>query len=223
MGKVIPRALVQPYTQDVVILPSNFWGAPVLLDDNGHAYCPGFLGNTMSNPWDAVQIPYLSTVVNPIAGLQIDQTPGVCEVNIRRGRKLDRKKSAGSDGQRLTFTGIENADVEIAITIWTPEQLQVLNAAWAVLQPPSGKGTPAAWDVKHPQFDVNGIKSICFVDSMGLADGKWSRSKTFVIKAVEYLPPTGKTTKTPPAAYTRGSLLDSQYPAPGTGSKDTGP
>ena len=199
-------------------LPSAFWGTPVFratqdgyMISAGELYCPGFIGNTFSkNPWDYVEISYLETL--GVSG----KTPGVCTVSVRRGRKIDRKKSAGSDGETITFSGINNADIEIAITIWTPEQLDVLTKMWALLQPASGKGSPGAWDIKHPQFGINQIKSAMFVDSVGLEGGSEKKTKTFVIKAVEYLPAGPKAIKTPKKAQARDNTLqgskDNQQP-----------
>jgi hypothetical protein len=196
------------------------------VDDKGHPYSPGYIGNTFSkNAWDAVQIaiplPFMTGVLQQ---LNVDRTPGLCEVDVRRGRDIDRKKSAGSDGQRLTFKGINNADVDIRITIWTPGQLDVLSALWNVLQPKAGKGTPSAFDVKHPQFEINGVKSLCFVDSIGMTDGHTSKTKIFTIKAIEYFPPGSKSAVTTlKKAEARSNVLQSQYPKPGENPENLGP
>lgn len=215
-----------PFTSDASTpVPGIFWG-PVFVDDKGHPYSPGYIGNTFSkNAWDAVQIaiplPFMTGVLQQ---LNVDRTPGLCEVDVRRGRDIDRKKSAGSDGQRLTFKGINNADVDIRITIWTPEQLDVLSALWNVLQPKAGKGTPSAFDVKHPQFEINGVKSLCFVDSIGMTDGHTSKTKIFTIKAIEYFPPGSKSAVTTlKKAEARSNVLQSQYPKPGENPENLGP
>lgn len=227
MARLIAPPPKTPYnTPETVPVPGIFWGAPVLVDDKGHPYCPGFIGDTFTNnPWDAVRIsiptPYLT---GDLQRLNVDRTPGICEVNVRRGRSIDRKKSAGSDGQRLTFKGVENADVEIAITIWTPEQLDVLRALWAVLQPPVGKGTPSSFDVKHPQFDINNVKSVCFIDSIGMTDGHTSKTKIFTIKAIEYFPPgTAKVVATIKKAEARGNVLQTSNPKPGDNPQNQAP
>ncbi len=228
MPRLIAPPPVVPYnTPETVPVPGIFWGAPVLVDDQGHPYCPGYIGNTFTdNPWDTVKIaipaPFLT---GDLLSLNVDRTPGICDVSVRRGRDIDRKKSAGSDGERLTFKGINNADVEIAITIWTPEQLDVLRALWAVLQPPAGKGVPAAFDVRHPQFELNNIKSLCFIDSMGLTEGRASKVKVFTIRAVEYFPPgTKNTVKSIEKSYApRDNTLESSHPKPGANPENQGP
>ncbi len=202
-------SLKTPYSNlsplGLTVVPSIFWGAPVLKDDKGNKYCPGYIGDTFSkNQWDYVQIDYLDTI-----GAESDKTPGICNVSVRRGRKLDRKKSSGSDGERLTFTGINNADIEISILIWTPAQLDALVKMWSLIQPAVGKGTPGAFDIHHPQFTVNNVKSCVFVDSIGLEMGPTPKTRTFVIRAVEYFPPgTKKITSTPSRAKAKGSTLD---------------
>ncbi len=201
-------------------IPSTFWGTPVLKDSKGVKYCPGFLGEAFSkNPWDYVTIEF------PNSGVP-NQTPGICTVSVRRGRKVDRKKSSGTDGETLTFTGITNADIEIAITIWTPEQLDILTDLWRLIQPPPGKGVPQAFDIKHPQFVINQVKSCVFVDSIGLENGSVAKTKTFVIKAVEYLPPGPKgATVSPDRAQARRSKLDEkgENSQPGKNPKAVGP
>lgn len=218
-NKATLKNIYDTQTPILTPIPSVFWGTPVLKDSNGVKYCPGFLGEAFSkNPWDYVTIEF------PNSGVP-NQTPGICTVSVRRGRKLDRKKSSGSDGETLTFTGVNNADIEIAVTIWTPEQLDILIDLWKILQPPSGKGVPQAFDVKHPQFVINQVKSCVFVDSIGMEQGPVHKSKTFTIKAVEYLPPSSKkATSTPRKAEARHSTRDQpETQQPGKNPHAVGP
>lgn len=213
------RATLKNVYEGLNPVPSNFWGAPVLLDANGVKYCPGYTGPTFSkNKTDYVQIEF------PGGGL-IGKTPGLCKVSVRRGRKVDRKKSSGSDGERLTFTGISNADIEIAIEIWTPDQFDKLNDLWRLIQPPAGKGQPQAFDIKHPQFETNGIKSCVFVEARGFEPGSVVGMRVFVIQAIEYLPPGNKNvTNTPKRAQSRGSKLDGpEHQLSGKNPHATGP
>lgn len=226
--------LVQPY-QNIQAVPSKFWGAPVLRAQGdqestgikaGELYCPGFIGPTFTqNAWDTVQIkipaPFMTGVLQQ---WNADRLPGTSLVSVKKGRQLDRKKSSGSDGQRLTFTGINNADVEIQVTIWTPQQLEILLALWRVIQPQVGKGAPSAFDCYHPNLETSGVKSLVFVDSVGFADAP-GRSKTFRIAAVEYFPPGNKrVTSTANKSYSRGSVLDEgAYRPPGKNPSNVGP
>ncbi len=218
LKNVYTNETLNPFNPNQVILnalPSQFWGTPVFRATQdgymlkaGELYCPGYVGNTFSdNAWDYVEISYLETL--GVSG----KTPGLCTVSVRRGRKIDRKNKPGTDGETVTFTGLSNADIEIAITIWTPEQLDVLTKMWQILQPPAGKKNPAAWDISHPQFGINNIKSMMFVDSIGLENGSEKKTKTFTIKGIQWLPPSNKkATVTPPKAQARNNTLE--------GSKD---
>ncbi len=215
MAKTGNVTLTQPFAK-LKAIPSIFWGAPVLTGADGRPYCPGYIGATYSNfQHDYVQIEF------PGSGV-FDRTPGICNVSVRRGRGIDRKKSAGSDGERLTFKGINNADIEISITIWTPDQLARLQDLWRILQPPLGKGDPQAFDVKHPQLQFLGVKSAVFVDCSGLEQGSTNKTRVFTIKAVEYFPPGKKNvTASPKKALSRGSKLDPQKP--GENPENLGP
>lgn len=114
---------------NVAAVASNFWGRPVLQADNGELYCPGFTGNTYAaNPRDFVLIgSYM--------------TPGLAEVKCDKRRDVDKKKIKGADGARLTLAGLQPADVEIRITIWTPEQLRQLEILRAIIFPGPQKVT----------------------------------------------------------------------------------
>jgi hypothetical protein len=131
--------MAQAYA-NVTGLPSTFWGAPVLRWNSnaprwdglqsGELYCPGFEGATFSKRVNDYAL---------IGG--IAQTPGTCVVSGNKSRALDKKKASGSDGSRLTFHGIENAEGEMTITIWTPEQLRVMQELIPLIFPPTQKVT----------------------------------------------------------------------------------
>ncbi len=206
-------------------LPSDFWGSPVFTAESdgymikeGELFCPGYIGNTISkNIWDYVVISFPKSGVSNI-------TPGICNVNVRRGRKVDRKKSQGSDGERLTFTGISNADIDIAITIWTPEQLRILQLLWNFIQPAVGKGNPQAFSVSHPQLRYSQVQSCVFVESSGLEPN--GKMRTVTIKAIEYFPPKDKTVHTIKKVEPRDSTLqsgDAEHEQPGKNPKAVGP
>ncbi len=209
-------------------LASNFWGSPVFeakqdgyFVKKGELYCPGYIGNTFSkNKWDYVTIALRSGPGTP------QVTPGICNVSVRRGRKVDRKKSQGSDGETLTFTGISNADIEISITIWTPEQLKVMQKLWSIIQPAVGKGKPVAFSISHPQLQYSQVQSCVFVDSTGLESSGTSKTRTVTIKAIEYFPPKDKSVNT----ITKVEPLDStlqdssnEHEQPGKVSGNVGP
>ncbi len=154
-------------------LPSEFWGAPVLRDDNGELYCPGYTGNAYSsNGRDKVfiQVPFGS-------GNYPSQpyTPGICTVDASKAREFDEKKAKGRDGGRLTTHGLNLGEVDITITIWTPQQLLELQRLWAIIFPGF---------TKTETHKVAGARSTTSVTASGdttteNADGSFKTNRNF--------------------------------------------
>lgn len=194
----------------------NFWSQPVYKRANGTLYTPGIDGNTYAdNPWDYVYLGVPLTQPN---------TPGLCDLVIDKGRQIDKKKSGGTDGARVTYHGMTLGMVTLKIRIWTPDQLQALSNLWTILFPPAYKGVPPAFDAQHPALSYNGIKSLQFYKGSGpLIDGRGIG--TFTMEAVEFLKP-GKKNATKTNEGSKGSLFDvgaQDYPTPGSDPKNTGP
>lgn len=215
------KGLIQPY-QNVPQVSFQFWAKPVLKAQDGSYYCPGFEGATYaSNAYDFV---YFSSPGSPgsFPGTVQPLTPGICEVQVTKARDVDKKKPAGSDGARLTIHGVDPADVEIRLTIWTPEQLRQLMLLWTTLFPKAGKGSPPAFDSSHPTLAFHDVKSLQFVRATGPTIDAQRRGH-FVLHAVEFRPPSKKNaTKT--ETESKGSLLDpAPYPTPGANSKNSAP
>lgn len=127
-------------TSDFDVIPSEFWGSPVLRAkaDNeggsgvvaGELWCPGFNGNTyQKKAWNKVWIKV------PYSGLMQPFTPGACEVRVSKSRSVDKKKRAGGDGSRITLHGIQPAEGEIICRIWTPQQYEMLKELWLTIFP----------------------------------------------------------------------------------------
>lgn len=225
--------LIQPYSGNTIINPFGptggaqgtrvsfqFWRQPVYQLSDGTYFTPGCDGPTYArNPWDYVYIG-LPTTGQPF-------TPGIARVRVTKFRDVDKKKSAGSDGARVTIHGVEPAEVEIELMIWTPEQLRQLNNIWPTLFPAAYKGSPPAFQVQHPAFTagLHAIKSLQFVKMEGPEiDAKGVGM--FKLKAWEYLKPgTANATKT--AAAELPTIYDStnapSVTPPGTNSSDTNP
>jgi hypothetical protein len=206
-------ALIQPY-QNVQQVSFQFWAKPVLQASDGTYYSPGFDGPTYaSSPWDYLYLGVPST--QPF-------TPGLCTVAVNRTRDVDKKKAAGNDGARVTIHGVDAAMVEIAIRIWTPEQLRQLAALWPTLFPNAYKGAPPAYDVQHPMLTYHNIKSLQFIGGEG-PDIDERRIGMFRLHAIEFLKP-GKTNATKTAVGSIGSLLDPPtYPKPSANTTNLGP
>lgn len=214
--------LIDPYNTTTAQSSFRFWGAPVYTASNGTLWCPGFDGATFStSPYDyvTVAVPYGPNV----GGAPPNRTPGVCIVDVRKEYAVDKKKPLGSNGARVTFHGIDAAEVNIEIKIWTPEQLRQLELMWSSLFPPANKGVPVAFDVGHPILnDVHGVKSVQFVSGSGpIIQG--DRTGIFRIRALEYQPPaTTNVTKTQVKSI--GSLLDAPtYSTPGSNTANLAP
>lgn len=91
---------------------STFWDSTVTA---GGSDPGGYFGDTYSaNPWNYCTI----------AG---QKTPGIAEVQVTPKLKLDQKKANGRHGSTHTKTGYDDAEVDIKIYMWTPEQ-------WAVYE-----------------------------------------------------------------------------------------
>lgn len=208
--------------QGVSSVSSDFWGSPVLRNETtGKLYCPGFVGETFSkNTWDTV-------VFGGVA-----QTPGLCTVSVSKSQDVDIKKSKGSDGATVTPHGLMPAEVQIAITIWTPQQLVELNKLWALIMPKAGKSSGEAFDVSYPSLKTHGIKSVMVTRGEGLAPAD-KRARTFTIHCIEFAGAAvrkRKATKT--LVEAKGSTLDPKTesagqaparPKPGTFAKNTKP
>lgn len=205
-----------PYGRVLGVLPSRFWGSPVIDGGDGTLICPGFTGNTYAdNPWDFVNI----------MGFK---TPGIAEVSVKKERKMDVKKASGRDNARLTYTGMEPALVDIRVTIWTPDQLQALTGLWnyifPVKKPNFAKKDdpwPPAYTVFHPTLDVHRVISLCMLGGEGPTNGAIPRSKQFIIKCIEYAPP-GKTNETKTVFSERSSTFEPDYKPAGSDKKNTG-
>jgi hypothetical protein len=231
----------------VRVANSDFWGAPVYETDGG-LWCPGFEGKTFAdNPWDLVKLSFSAAdrAKHPDAtGLGSTFTPGICRVTVSKGRTVDKKKSSGTDGDTLTISGINSAEGEIQVMLWTPEQWEWWKHIWPIMSPPQGKhptdGTTVkttvgkgtakifvqAYDVQHPKFAMHGIKSVVFLHGNGPDDGWVTGAKFFTAKWVEYIEPIKTTvTRTIKGADAKDSAYGTNYvnDNPGNTSEGTNP
>lgn len=183
------------YTDLTNIQSADFWGAPVIQASDGSLVCPGFEGNTYaSNIWDYV-----------IFG-ESSVTPGIANVSVNKRRLLDRQKPSGENYSRLVYTGLENAVIDIQLTIWTPMQWIALKKLWINLfpylksanlpeeQPTSDTITrvspdwPPAFQVYHPALVPHLVSAIAILGADGPMPGYIPNSRLFVIHGIEYVP-----------------------------------
>jgi hypothetical protein len=206
-----------------------FWGAPVIKAQKdlgavkaGELYCPGFDGPTYANGvWDILKVQW-PLIADP-GTQQIAGTPGICEIDVSKDHRVDQKKPAGGEGARFTVHGVNPAKVTIRLTIWTPEQLRVLNKIFEFIFP-KGASQANVIDVSHPSLIPAGIKSLLFTGYTGPSAGNAVRSKSFMLNALEFIKSTPQKVKkkTPVAAI--GSINDPKtLPTPGSNTKNVGP
>lgn len=214
---------IDSFTSGIGRVSFEFWGSPVVQDPaTGNLVCPGFTEYHMGNAWDLFVI--------PSAGGYL---PGACEVSCHRYRDLDKKKPKGDDGARLTLHGLEPAQVEIAVTIWTPQQLKDLQEMWAIMFTQSapadknGKYSIESFDVSHPVLKTHDVKSIVFQGGEGPVPGRVPKTRTFIIRAIEFIAPKKQQKKTTTPSKPRATLLDApdqpQFQKPGENPANMGP
>jgi hypothetical protein len=169
----------------------------------------GFEGELYaSNPWDTVTL----------GGKQL---PGLCEVRGLPRLQLDRQKVNGQDGATLIERGYLPGPIEIKVTIWTPEQWEVMQDVISAIWRKPGKiattqkkvsqsqikkeakvAEQAALDIDYPGAAMLRIKSVV-VDGLSMPEpGSGEQVRVISIKCVEYVPtqPTVATKKVKGAA-----------------------
>lgn len=203
--------LIQPGTLGPFVggtpspVPFRFWGSPVYQTRDGIYLCPGYVGQTFANnSWDFLKL-----------GASQDKTPGIAKVTCDKSRDLDKKKSPGNDGARITLHGAEPGIIQIQLLIWTPDQLVVLNKFWQTYMPIAGKATtkgknpmPSPVDVSHPLLAIHGVKSIQVVGGSGPDQGPVVGSRVFTVRAIEFLPITEQPSQTYSPFYSQQSIHD---------------
>lgn len=211
----------------------DFWGAPILQNPDGTLFCPGFYmqgdvyGQTANaysaNAYDTVLIGVQQPFAQPN---RKPQTPGIATVTVTsKGRQIDMHKSAGGDGERAIWHGLMCGRVQIAIKIWTPEQLKQLRLLWADISPLADKKDPLAFSCTHPVLKDYGITALQFEKMEGPVDGPQPRSKIYTLHSVEFLPP-GNKDRTKHDEKPLPTKFDANKNAPSTPGKDpknTGP
>lgn len=120
-----------------------------------------------------------------------DKLPGLCVIDDGEiGRKLDLRKSPGTDGGRIVDKGYDLGKLKISVTIWTAEQF----SAWETLLPkilPRRKLTDRQpLEIVHPAINEIGIDAVYIVKISPLKNGSVWGSKTSVIECIEFNPPS---------------------------------
>lgn len=178
-----------------------FWDpAPAgAVDIDGHELLYGEGPTFMENPWDVV---YFDG--SPL--------PGLCEIKAEQELQVDQKKSAGSDGARLTLGGYVPGPIIISMTIWTHAQwneyCRVRPKFWRPplkdnkdslslardlgMSPEAFRLWQSAVKVGHPWTTAHGITDLIVRGISPAESGPVPQSKTIRLKCVQYLPPSSK-------------------------------
>lgn len=134
--------------------------------------------------------------------------PGVASLEIKRGRKLDKKSAPGKNGASVTDKGGEGAEVTITLQMTTADEWDAWCAALRILDPT--KVAPQAYDIIHPEAEAFQVQSVMVEKiSSGKPD---SGIKTIKIECTEWFAqPKGKGKSkvvTPTGAKGASNVLD---------------
>lgn len=170
-----------------------------------------------------------------IAGVQ---NPGIAKITHSKKHDWDKKKSKGSSGGTLTFTGSSVVEFQVEYYLWLPEHFDAW-PAWAAMQRKSLKipavvsgqsgnirqanataititpatTQPVALDVYHPDLaEINVLRCIVEEEGGKVPDGKGGAKYTW--KYAEYSPPK-------PAGGTANASKDAMGGNPGKAAEDT--
>lgn len=138
------------------------------------------------NPWDTVWI----------SG---EPLPGICKVRGLPTLAFDKKKSGGSDGAIITVNGYIPGPIEVECMMWTQEQWSFFQVTAAKIWTKPAKKTTAAKlavAISHPALDLWGINAVVVIGVSVPELGPVPQTRIVKIKAVEYVPVTGKKAKT---------------------------
>lgn len=144
--------------------------------------------------------------------------PGICKVEVEKGRKLDVKQNAGSHGATITDQGYEPGKVTITLTMWSPSQWSNLQAMWPTLEPPpNGSYKAPSLSITHPDAQIHGIDSVIIRRIKGPRNSTTLRGAREVIFECEqfFLPPKLAATNTP-----QGSVASRNNALTGAGPTD---
>ncbi len=134
--------------------------------------------------------------------------PGLAEVKVKGGQKIDRKDAPGSDGETTVQQGEKAKDVDIVHRMWTQEQWDEFETCFLLIEPVSEKRRPV--DIVTSQTAFRLITSVIIDEIEGPV---WERDKRwmeFRYRCIEHKPPPPKNTtkKNEASVATQSSALD---------------
>lgn len=125
--------------------------------------------------------------------------PGIVAIKAQPHRRVDRKLPPHSNREKITVTGYTPADVEITVTMWTPDQWRVFQSVRdAIWQPPTkSSDDDKAFNIDSVQLSWLNINRIKIVSMSTLMEGSERGVKVAFIKALEYVDVPAVPEKTP--------------------------
>jgi hypothetical protein len=116
--------------------------------------------------------------------------PGIWEISGEGvQRKIDLKKSKGSDKATLKDEGYKNAKLTATGTIWTAEQLSELQAILPEVHPRKSGGDRTAMQLIHPAANLIGIDSVYLTGiKVPRLDGPKGGPLTVELSLIEWVP-----------------------------------
>jgi len=126
-----------------------------------------------------------------------DFLPGLVEVEVDKGRAVDKQKSKGSDGPTLKDEGYEGAVVTITLTIWTAEQWDAWQSVRPKIDPQRAGGLRTPLAIDHPETQDAGVATV-YVRRIRSGAPRGSK-KTYTLDCLEWFaaPKETKTEKKP--------------------------
>lgn len=130
------------------------------------------------SPWDIVFINNISL-------------PGISNVEVSGGPKLDPKQSAGKHYATITEQGYKPCDLIITTIFWTPSQWFLWQAViLPMIEPPPDKNkkdkNPNAYTISHPATHVRNIEAISIANITGPNKSSIVGAKEMKIKAYQW-------------------------------------
>jgi hypothetical protein len=128
-----------------------------------------------------------------------------------KGRKLDAKSAAGSDGGRIVDKGYDLAKITITLKFWKREHFELWNTVVPELIPRPGRNR-AVVRVRHPALEMLNIEDVV-IEKIGSLEHSGKGLYTLKITAIEYHPATTTNATQTPGRAANGQTEQQLPPA----------
>ena len=125
-----------------------------------------------------------------------ERWPGICSISGKGiARRLDQKKSKGSDGATLKDNGNDLAEWTIELLIYNPTDWEDLQRLLPLVSPRRAGGPRQPLAIVYPSLSLLGISS-CYVKAVSVPNiDKKSQQLTVTMAAIEWVPKPRKVKK----------------------------